>query len=70
MWTVYFSPTDFPGKWVVRQSWIWPGGQIQQAENPAIVAKSLAEARKVIPKGLVRTDRHAEDDIVIIEVWF
>lgn len=71
MWTVYYSPADYPGEWVVRP---WRIDSRRDAPEPgrAILALSLDEARSVIPiqrHGLVRFPRADDDDAAIVETW-
>ncbi len=64
IWTIYDSPSDYPGKVVVR---------LFMNDTPTktgYVADSLATARAFIPQGLVRMERHPEDDPTILETWF
>lgn len=63
LWVVYFNPSDFPGKWVVRK-WI-----LDQPTHEHFLADSLEGIRSAIPKGLYRIEREPGDDAVIIETW-
>lgn len=64
MYAVYKNPSDYPGKFVVRKF----TGEIPDI-NPSIVANSLDEARKVIPKDKTKIPLSITDDPVIIETW-
>lgn len=63
VFTVFNSPKDFPGKYVVR---------IFDGKNPLrliTVSDTLEEARKTIPPMFMRTDRSEKDDPIIVETW-
>jgi hypothetical protein len=67
MWVIYFDPTDYPQKWVVRR---WDVGHgIVRAQPKAAICDSLRKARTFIPFGLVRLDRMEADEPQIKEVW-
>jgi len=68
MYTVYENPSDYPGKFVVRRSFV-AGAQIFVDIAPTIVCDCLAEAREAIPSFYIRIDRHPGDDPKIVEVW-
>ncbi len=70
MYVVYKNPSDYLGRFVVRQ-WLLSGDgmMIPNAEPYAIVA-NLSAARKEIPQaGLMMISRFKDDDPVIVEVW-
>ncbi len=67
IFTIYFSPKDFPGKYVVR---------LFDADKPLrliAVKDTLDQARATIPQeppfGFLRVDRSEKDDPVIVETW-
>ena len=63
MWTIYFNPRDYPGLFVVRKfNWDKPTKEFY-------TAKTLTEARKYIPDGLINMNRQLMDDPIIIETW-
>ena len=64
MWTIYNSPSDYPGKFVVRK-FDFDGPTDQVAEF-----NTLEEARKSIPPHLYRMPRFQDDDLPIVETWF
>jgi hypothetical protein len=67
-YAIYDHPSDFPEHFVVRQWHVNDDGDI----TPALwcdVAKSLDAARALLPPGLLRLERLANDDPVIVEVW-
>lgn len=67
-WVVYFSPSDFPGKYVLRTQVVLSDGTIAFS-SLARSADSLAEIRAHIPRGLCRLERHPKDAPAIIECW-
>ena len=68
IFTIYFNPIDFPGKYVVRRFQIERAGPIADAE-PLIVCDTLDEARNAIPDGLYCMPRQERDDPQIVENW-
>lgn len=68
LWTICDSPSDYPGKFVVRQHFVGAASQFA-AVLPAAVVDSLEAAREHIPYGLVHCPRHKNDDPVIVETW-
>lgn len=71
IFTVYENPRDYPGKFVVRRSFVGGGSAKALPDpDPLIVADSLEAARGAIPRSTVtRWDRHPEDEPQIIEAW-
>ena len=67
LWTIYDHPTDMPDGFVVRRWQITKGGAVPDPE--ARLAMTLEEARTLIPPGLYRLERVAEDDPKIVETW-
>lgn len=68
MWVVYNSPSDFPGKFVVRRQSAGPGFVVADA-TPTAIVNTLDEARAAIPPGKINLHRSPDDDPVIAEVW-
>ena len=70
LWTIYESPADYVGQYVVRRTEIrrWPQAAIV-VTNDMYVADSLEEARELLPPGLFCVGRQPDDDPVIAEVW-
>jgi hypothetical protein len=66
--TVYFDPTDYPKKWIVRRFVIGKSGPIPDAE-PLIVCDLLEDVRSVIPVGLICFSRNEHDEPQIVETW-
>lgn len=64
MYTVYNSPSDYPGKWVVR---VWQNEQ--PLLEPLCVEETLIDARSKLPPGLNNVGRFYSDDPVVHEVW-
>lgn len=70
MYVIYFSPSDYIDQYVVRRHALrFPGGDRHVDAEPCFVGYSVSVARNTIPDGLVRLDRHLEDDPAVMEVW-
>lgn len=67
IWTIYRSPSDHPGKWVVRGHDIDRDGPLHRED--CVVAESLEAAREALPPGLHCLGRQPADDPVIYESW-
>lgn len=67
MWTVYKSPTDFPGLFVARRFDI-AAGEACPTDIRA-VASTLALVRELIPQGLHCMQRDESDEPQIVETW-
>lgn len=67
MFTIYERPRDYPDGYVVRAADITAGTVTHDRAAPT--APTLAEARALVPPGLMRFERHPEDDAVIVETW-
>jgi len=67
IWTVYFSPKDFPDWFVARPTMIRPktSGPIPMH----LMARDINTLRTMLPGGLVRLERKPEDEPQIMEVW-
>lgn len=61
------NTTDFPGLYTVRRHVI--GAGTVTPDRIIGHAKTLEEARKLVPPGLSRIDRDQSDDPVILECW-
>lgn len=68
MWTIYDSPSDHPGKFVVRE-WFTGKGIIEPVSGDATVHDDIWAARGAIPEGLVPMARNMSDDPCIVETW-
>jgi hypothetical protein len=67
MYTIYFNPSDYPGRYVCRQSEITPDCI---TKGRAWDFPTLMEARAIpLGLGLERINRHPADDPVIVECW-
>lgn len=72
IWTIYASPTDYPGLYVVRCWRILGGGRgLEKDAAPLYVGGSLEEARAALPRerGLYCMGRRALDEPQIVESW-
>lgn len=65
IWTIYNRPLDYPDKIVAREFIIRPQGAVASGEM--FVADTIAEARALLPPGLVSLGRQDADDPVIVE---
>jgi hypothetical protein len=68
VYTVYFNPADFPGKYVVRRFLVHPNDP-RPDPSPMHVGNTLDDARDAIPPGLYCFSAAQEDDSSIIESW-
>lgn len=68
IFTIYENPSDYPGRFVVRETEC-RAGELRVAALPLAVTKTLDEARARVPAGLWRFIRSAQDDPCIREVW-
>jgi hypothetical protein len=68
IWTLYDHPHDYPHGYVLRPQFAMAGGEIEISQI-AWYARDPDELRAILPPGLVRMDRHPDDDPSIIEVW-
>ena len=67
---IYFNPSDFPGKYVLRRWAITEGSPFPVPDKtPMGAAFSIEELRAKVPPGLVCLRRDPTDDPVIVEVW-
>lgn len=65
LWTIYSSPSDYPGKFVARRY------ELDKPTHDVIVADDLATLRSLMQHvhALHRIDRDAKDDGNIVETW-
>lgn len=70
MYTLYFNPSDYPGKFVIRR-FIIEVGNPQPVADPKllVVAETRELAEEVIPKWMVFLSRNEEDDKVILGTY-
>lgn len=64
IYVVYCSPSDYPGKYVVRR---WVGERADP--RPLAVTDDLDAAREALPDGLICLPRRTDDDWTIVETW-
>jgi hypothetical protein len=69
IWTIYFNPKDFPGRWVTRNFLIVRGTPAPVAGNNIFLSDSLQAARSVIPDDMTCLGRQDEDEPQIVESW-
>ena len=69
MWTIYENPSDYPGRFVVRECTIERDSTIVTKPEPAAVVLTLEDARAAVPDGLYRLARAPGDEPHIVEVW-
>lgn len=67
VWVIYDHPSDHPDSFVLRPQFTARGGV--QVSPLAWTADSIEALRAALPPGLVRMNRHPDDDPVIVEVW-
>lgn len=70
IWTVFFSPKDCPGKYVVRLFHVESGNPEPIATKTAYMADTLDAIRMAIPAGLYCQERSEGDDVSVVESWF
>ena len=70
-WTVYYNPSDYKGKYVVRRfSGATPTNDIFADEDYESCLNWTRENSKKFNQGkIVKFDRHPNDDKVIVETW-
>ncbi len=56
MYVVYNSPSDFPGKFVVRRRFIMNDGRDLPEKDPTFVGESYLECLRYIPLGKTAMD--------------
>lgn len=70
IYTLYFNPTDYPDKYVIRRFLIMPEVSYPVPdENVLIVAATRELAEEHIHKSLVWMPRHKDDDEKILGTW-
>ena len=67
LFTIYESPSDYEGQFVVRERDVTAGGDLEVGGERT--AATLDEARALTPEGAVRFERNPEDDPTIVETW-
>lgn len=67
LWTIYVSPTDFPGQFVARR---WYSSSVrQEATTDVLSGSTLDSVRGQLPGGLRNIGRRRGDEPQIVEVW-
>lgn len=66
--TIYRSPLDYPGKFVVRRFWIEAAGPVVE-DLPLAVVATIEQARAALPPGMWCLGREPGDDLAIVETW-
>jgi hypothetical protein len=70
LWTIYFNPTDHPGKYVTRAFHVIKGEREPVPDKAVHVFDTLDEARSVIPEiADTNIGRQDEDEAQIVETW-
>lgn len=69
-WVVYERPADYPDDFVVRRQGATRDGQVVTEARIVGRARSLEEARGLIPPTLFRMPRLLGDAPSIVEAWF
>jgi hypothetical protein len=69
MFTIYESPLDYPGKFVVRGGTVASSGDYLHDTAVRAVVDSIDAARAWVPDGLYCLPRDPNDDPCIVEVW-
>jgi hypothetical protein len=69
VWTIYYNPRDFPGKYVARRHDIFRNRTEPQASSEYFMADTLDEIRSLIPFGLACLSRSDGDEPQILETW-
>jgi hypothetical protein len=67
MYTIYFNPLDYPGRYVVRGFFI-ESGKVEPGEL-CVVADTLEQARAAVPPGCAQIARDPDDEPQIVETW-
>jgi hypothetical protein len=68
-WTIYFNPSDFPGKYVARRHDIFRSEAEPRASDAHFVGDTLDEVRNKLPYGLACLHRSDGDEAQIMETW-
>ena len=68
IWVIYDHPKDFPKGFVLRAQFAMPGGAITMSKA-AWYASDPDQLRSILPFGVVRMERHPDDDPSIVETW-
>jgi hypothetical protein len=69
VWTVYYDPRDYPGKYVVRRHDIFRSRTGSYPSDEHYVADSLEAVRERVPFGMACLMRSEGDEPQIVECW-
>ena len=67
-YTIYFSPVDHPGRYVIRK-FAWSEEGYFVPTNEMHITLTLEEARSCVPFGLICFHRDERDPLSIVETW-
>lgn len=67
IYTVFYSPDDYPGLYVLRAFAVTEQGAVP--DPVAHTKTSLEDIRRLVPGGLVRMERSPADHPSIVESW-
>lgn len=68
IYTLYWNPSDYPGKYVVRRTVI-AHGESRVDSEPLCVSSLLHDIHHHLPPGLVYVPRSHSDDEVIVGIF-
>ena len=69
MWTIVRNPADLPGVAYSARLWLIEPGGLSTATDRLLTAPTLDQLRAMLPPGLYRLDRFADDEAAIVETW-
>jgi len=67
IWVVTWNTSDYPHQAVIRPQCV--DGDGIHILGQVLVGESLDAVRDQLPEGLVRMERHPDDELQIIETW-
>lgn len=67
-WVIYDHPLDYPDHYVVRRWKVLENGELVPDQD-CFLAKTLEDARSLVPRGFWWFGRCTNDDPAILEVW-
>jgi hypothetical protein len=68
LFVIYHNPSDFPGKYVVRE-WTVVVEKTIPNPRPVAIKNTLEDARQAVPQPALNLGRYMSDDPVIVETW-
>ncbi len=69
MYTIFWSPLDHPGRFIVRGFDVVRGLSEPQPHHVFLTCDSLERARECIPRGLYCLARDPSDHPSVVETW-